>query len=224
MNGDRGRISFKNEFLTKLVASIKDKISDLTDIRTASRVALDIARSFVKDAGGPQNFQQPPRIIPIPKSGGVLPLIPIFAALSALGSLAGGSAAIASAVNKAKHNNRMEEIARGKQKDGGSLWLTAATAALANAVNRRSGGTSKQGKGSRGKGGGREVIGNLIKSIGVSKQGKAIWLKPYKTGAALYIENHRRGRALYLKPSKPSKTTKPTSKGSNRCRSYETRP
>jgi len=31
-----------------------------------------------------------PRIIPIPKKGGVLPLIPIFAGLSALGALTGG--------------------------------------------------------------------------------------------------------------------------------------
>lgn len=42
------------------------------------------------------------RIIPIPKTGGFLPLIPIFAALGALGSLGGGAAAITNAVNSAK--------------------------------------------------------------------------------------------------------------------------
>lgn len=39
-----------------------------------------------------------PRVIPIPKSGGVLPLIPIFAGLSALGSLMGGVATVAKKV------------------------------------------------------------------------------------------------------------------------------
>lgn len=66
-----------------------------------------------------------PRIIPIPKTGGILPLIPIFAGLSALGSLAGGAAGIAKAVNDYKsaqsklaeserHNRTMESIALGK--------------------------------------------------------------------------------------------------------------
>lgn len=66
-----------------------------------------------------------PRIIPIPKTGGILPLIPIFAGLSALGSLAGGAAGIAKAVNDYKsakknlaeserHNKMMESIALGR--------------------------------------------------------------------------------------------------------------
>lgn len=66
-----------------------------------------------------------PRVIPIPKTGGILPLIPIFAGLSALGSLAGGAAGIAKAVNSyqsakndlqesVRHNKMMESIALGK--------------------------------------------------------------------------------------------------------------
>lgn len=65
------------------------------------------------------------RIIKIPKTGGILPLIPIFAALSALGSLGGGAAAVAKAVGDAKaaakdlkekerHNKAMESVALGK--------------------------------------------------------------------------------------------------------------
>lgn len=81
-----------------------------------------------------------PRCIPIPKSGGFLPLIPIFAGLSALGSLAGGAAGIAKAVNDAKaaqrslqeserHNKMMEAVALGKglyirpHKKGAGLYL-----------------------------------------------------------------------------------------------------
>lgn len=44
------------------------------------------------------------RIIPVPKTGGFLPLIPLFAGLSALGALSGGAAAVANAVNQAKAN------------------------------------------------------------------------------------------------------------------------
>lgn len=66
-----------------------------------------------------------PRVIPIPKTGGILPLIPIFAGLSALGSLAGGAVGIAKAVNdyqstkqslqeSQRHNKMMESIALGK--------------------------------------------------------------------------------------------------------------
>lgn len=66
-----------------------------------------------------------PRVIPLPKTGGILPLIPIFAGLSALGSLAGGAAGIAKAVHDYKsaqkglqeserHNKMMESIALGK--------------------------------------------------------------------------------------------------------------
>lgn len=65
------------------------------------------------------------RILKLPKTGGILPLIPIFAALSALGSLGGGAAAVAKAVNDAKsaakdleekkrHNKVMEAVNIGK--------------------------------------------------------------------------------------------------------------
>lgn len=81
-----------------------------------------------------------PRIIPIPKTGGILPLLPIFAGLSALGTLAGGAAGIAKAVNDYKsanqnlkeshrHNKMMESIALGKglyikpYKKGSGLFL-----------------------------------------------------------------------------------------------------
>ena len=68
---------------------------------------------------------QIPRVLPIPKTGGILPLIPLFAGLSAVGVLAGGAAGIAKAVNDSKaakqqleknrrHNKTMESIAMGK--------------------------------------------------------------------------------------------------------------
>lgn len=75
-----------------------------------------------------------PRVVPVPKRGGILPLLPIFAALGAAGSLAGGAAGIAKAVNDAKsnrrrleeemrHNNTMEAIALRGGKQGTGLYL-----------------------------------------------------------------------------------------------------
>lgn len=84
--------------------------------------ALNIAKKLYKRKKGKIPI---PRVISL-KKGGFLPLlIPIFAALSALGAVGGAAANIASAVNKAKegqknfeeaqrHNKSMEAIAIGK--------------------------------------------------------------------------------------------------------------
>ena len=92
---------------------------------------LKAARVTVKRIGGRKKVKIP-RVIPLPKVGGILPLIPIFAGLSALGALSGGAAGIAKAVNDAKsaekklkeskrHNETMEAIALGKK--GSGLYL-----------------------------------------------------------------------------------------------------
>lgn len=98
------------------------------NLKDGIKVSLKAARAAVKEAGGRHRIRTP-RIIPIPKTGGLLPLIPIFAGLSALGGLAGGVAGITQAVNKTKnaqrqleetrrHNTTMEAIALGKKGDG----------------------------------------------------------------------------------------------------------
>lgn len=87
-------------------------------VKDAVHIAMKTAHNF-KDKMGQ------PRIVSISKRGGVLPLIPIFAGLSALGALSGGAAGIAKAVNDARsakqqldeshrHNKTMESIAMGK--------------------------------------------------------------------------------------------------------------
>lgn len=106
-------------------------------VPSAAQVALDAAKAAIKNHKISKKKIQSglPRIIPIPKIGGVLPLIPIFAGLSALGALMGGSASIANAVvsaNNAKknlkeaqrHNQSMEAIAIGRNaKTGSGLYL-----------------------------------------------------------------------------------------------------
>lgn len=106
--------------LTKAIGHIKKQISQQkpNTLGDAIQVALKSAKNF-------KNKIKTSRVVKIPKSGGVLPLIPIFAALSALGGLSSGAATIASAVNKARaakqqleesqrHNKTMEAIAMGK--------------------------------------------------------------------------------------------------------------
>lgn len=66
-----------------------------------TRKCLSAAKKTVNKRG---EKTQTPRIIPIPKKGGVLPLIPIFAGLSALGSLTGGVSALVKTVHEWNSN------------------------------------------------------------------------------------------------------------------------
>lgn len=91
------------------------------NLKDSIKVALSAVKTVIKS-----KKIKTPRIIPVPKVGGVLPfLIPLFAGLSAIGALSGGAAGIAKAVvtaNEAKrqlseskrHNETMEAIAMGR--------------------------------------------------------------------------------------------------------------
>lgn len=106
-----------------IVSTIRNRLKTLkpSNNSKAIRVAYSAAKKLVKNNKGVRM----PRIIPLPKTGGILPLIPIFAGLSALGALAGGAAGITKAVHDHKsatknfeeaqrHNRTMESIALGK--------------------------------------------------------------------------------------------------------------
>lgn len=91
-------------------------------VKKSIKLALVAAKKVLKN----KKYAKIPRIIPVPKVGGIIPLlVPIFAGLSAAGALAGGAAGISKAViaaNEAKnqlketkrHNGTMEAIAMGK--------------------------------------------------------------------------------------------------------------
>lgn len=117
--------------IASVIKEIKETVlkSKPNTLRDAIAIALSVARKL-KSQLNKQNstgrvIKIPGRVIKIPKVGGVLPLIPIFAALSAMGSLGGAAAGVAKAVNDAKaarkqldesnrHNRTMEAIAMGK--------------------------------------------------------------------------------------------------------------
>ena len=120
-----GKVKKLIQFKTVLRAAKKSMNKKTKNGRIAIKTALLGARKLVKRRGGKSKFQIP-RILALPKKiGGALPLIPIFAGLSALGALSSGVSGIAKAINEAKtaknqldealrHNKMMESTAIGK--------------------------------------------------------------------------------------------------------------
>lgn len=133
----------KNVTARKKVLSdiIKDaqhilSVGNPTSVDEASKLALLAATAFLrKQKITKKNLNEHvPRVISVPKAGGMLPLVPVFAALSALGALMGGTSSVTNAViatKKAKenldeanrHNRMMEAIALGKNKTGDGVYL-----------------------------------------------------------------------------------------------------
>lgn len=123
-------IAFGSGIVHKAREAIKNGVTG-NDLEKAAKIALSVARQSIKASGGRKNIRTP-RILPIPKTGGIIPLIPLFAGLSALGSFAGGAAGIAKVITDVKkgrkdleeatrHNKTMEAIALGKR--GSGLYL-----------------------------------------------------------------------------------------------------
>ena len=115
--------SLKKKKFKTVLSHTKKKLREAKpkNQNTAISFAYNAAKRIIKSSG---NKVKVPRIIPMPKSGGFLPLLPIFAGLSAIGSIAGGAASIAKTINSYKaakkqfdeeqrHNKSMEAIAIG---------------------------------------------------------------------------------------------------------------
>lgn len=122
--------NFTSDVLRNVIKTLKPYKGG--KISAGVRTALKAARIAVKNAGGRKRVKKP-RILPLPKTGGILPLIPIFSGLSALGSLVGGVAGIVRAVKKTneaqaqmteakRHNKVMEEVTLTNKK-GSGLYL-----------------------------------------------------------------------------------------------------
>ncbi|KAJ8946075.1 hypothetical protein NQ318_009201 [Aromia moschata] len=139
------KIAFGSGIVQKVRNKLKTggcKTIALKSPRKAVEIAVHAARQTLKNAGGKRRIRTP-RIIPIPKTGGILPLLPIFAGLSALGTLAGSAAGVSKVIN---------DVKIGKQR-------------LAEA----------------------ERHNRSMESIALGKNGKGLYLKPYKTGLGLYL-------------------------------------
>lgn len=117
-------------------AKIAIRNSKPDNVHSAIKVAVD----SIKNSKQKKQIKSP-RVIKVPSfSGGILPLIPIFAGLSALGTIAGSTTGILKAINEYKnaqtqlkesqrHNQQMESIAMGKgyylrrSKQGSGFYL-----------------------------------------------------------------------------------------------------
>lgn len=131
------QITFKGGFLGKIKKELKKEkcgggSGGGVGIPNLIMRALDVARMVTKQVGGKKKIKIP-RVLPLPKEGGFLPLVPLFAGLSALGALIGGGSQVAKAItntNNAKrqleegvrHNKKMEAIALGAKK-GEAIYL-----------------------------------------------------------------------------------------------------
>lgn len=123
----------KKRFKPKMKATIKKSLKNIISHTKKAvknlkpkckKMAIELAIATAKELASNYPIKLP-RIIPLPKSGGFLPLIPIFAGLSAAGSLAGGAAGIVKVINDIKiakkrlaelerHNEKMETVCIGK--------------------------------------------------------------------------------------------------------------
>lgn len=110
----------------KMIAHTKKTLKTVNP-RSADQI-LDTALIAAKTLNHNKIISKP-RIIPIPKTGGILPLVPIFAGLSALGSLVGGAANMIKAIKstddgkKDLKNGRARTIMVGKSKIGEGMYL-----------------------------------------------------------------------------------------------------
>lgn len=127
--GMGGKKKLKNRTFSKAIKNIRDfvrKNGKAKDVKSKINLALKFAKKEMKFV------TKTPRIIPVPKTGGILPfIIPLLAGLSALGSLAGGTSAVVKTVNEfrdakerlkesERHNNIMESV---MLKNGSGLFL-----------------------------------------------------------------------------------------------------
>lgn len=111
------------QLMTKAKSVVKSKKPET--LQSAIKLALSETRKNLPRKNAATNFSST-RVIPVPKTGGVLPfLVPLFAGLSALGALGGGASGVAKAISNAntarkhleesqRHNKQMETIAMGK--------------------------------------------------------------------------------------------------------------
>lgn len=172
-NKKNEKSSSSKTILKNAITNAAKTISSLpsSSLANTSKIALNAAKAAVRGQRIPKNkmYNSTPRIIPVPKIGGVLPLIPIFAGLSALGSLIGGVSSIAKAVKLTQNaNDNLEETIRHNK-----------------AV---------------------EAI-----TLGQTKTGNGLYLKPYKSGLGLYIKPYEGlGNRVKKTKSKKTKTKKTT--------------
>lgn len=83
----------------------------LRDISAIAKIALSAAHRAVRGAGGKSNIMLP-KVLVLPKKGGILPLLPILGALGGVGSLAGGISGLIKVIRDIKSGSSLKRIGR----------------------------------------------------------------------------------------------------------------
>lgn len=86
--------------LKQIISNTKKHIKKLKP--KCKKVAIELAVAAAKQLASEFTDVPTPRVIPVPKTGGSLSLVPIFAGLSATGSLGGGEEGVANAIRTLK--------------------------------------------------------------------------------------------------------------------------
>lgn len=107
----------KTSLRGKKIKNVNDNTSLHKAVKTAI-AAIGSRKGAIKGLKKQNNG----RIIPIPKTGGVLPLIPILAGLSKVGAIAGGASTIVNAIRDIV--NLRKSYSSSSQKIGEGLFLT----------------------------------------------------------------------------------------------------
>lgn len=96
--------------LKSLISSARKAIKKAgsnTTHKQLINIAIKAVRKNLKHRKG--GILKKPRVLPIPKRGGFLPLIPILSALAAAGSLAGGVSTAAKNIYEMTHGNKQQQ-------------------------------------------------------------------------------------------------------------------
>lgn len=134
-NGISKKFQLKKRKQISLAALIKKAKFEMKKSKPENlESAINVAIKTIKRSKKGKHVKIP-RTIKLPtRTGGFLPLVPIFAGLSALGSIIGSTTGVVSAINKYKnaqkeleenkrHNSMMEAIAIGNEKNGQGFYL-----------------------------------------------------------------------------------------------------
>lgn len=111
------RLSFQRLVKNARIAIRKSKPQTINE-------AISTALQSVKKTRKGKKVDAPKRIIQLPKSGGILPIVPILAGLSALGSVASSAVGVYKTINEIRNaNKRIAERNENNVKVGNGLYL-----------------------------------------------------------------------------------------------------
>jgi len=121
-----GNLTFSS-LVKKAKKSLKgtkaENIQDTPSLHKAVETAMSAIAGSRKGAVKGLKRKNGSRIIPIPKTGGILPLIPILAGIAKVGAIAGGASTIVNAIREMMNLRKNKDSASTGKKIGKGMFL-----------------------------------------------------------------------------------------------------